>query len=303
MSNYTDTGLTNGVTYYYVVTAEDSGGNESANSNEVSATPNALPPAPPTGLVATAGDKQASLDWNDNSEPDLAGYNVFRSTTQGGPYSKINAGLVAASDYVDTGLTGGVTYYYVVTAENTSAQEGGNSNEANATPYSILIAASDSWVTEKKPGQNHGSDILIEVKSKNGQAARGFVEFDISSIPAGSTINSATLNLCAILVPNPSRTYDVHRVTAGWAEGTITWNNQPPVAVAATDSAATPTSPWCMTWTVTTDVQAWVDGTANNGWRVRDSVETDNDTGRFRSREDAAVPADQPSLRVVFNAP
>ncbi len=302
-SAYTDTGLTNGTTYYYVVTAEDTAGGQSGNSNETSATPQAGPPAPPTGLVATAGDKQVSLDWNDNTEPDLAGYNIYRSTTTGGPYSKINGASVAASDYIDTGLTGGVTYYYVVAAENTSAQESGNSNEANATPYSILIAASDSWVTEKKPGQNHGSDTLIEVKSKNGQAARGFVQFDVSSIPAGSTINSATLNLCAVLVPNATRAYNVHRVTAGWAEGTITWNNQPPVAATATDSATTPAAPGCMTWTVTTDVQAWVDGTANNGWRVRDSVETANDTGRFRSREDGAVPAEQPRLKVVFNVP
>ena len=306
VSSYTDTGLTNGVTYYYVVTAEDSGGNESGTSNEVSATPNPLPPAPPTGLVATAGDKQVSLDWNDNSEPDLAGYNVYRSTTQGGPNGRINVGLVAVSDYADTGLTGGVTYYYVVTAENTSAQESGDSNEASATPYSVLIAVEDAQVKENRANQNTGNATLMNVRShNNNRNHRSFAKFDISSIPAGSTINSATLTLCATQVANATRTYNVHRVTGTWAEGTITWNNQPTVAGVITGSAATPPTPACMTWTVTTDVQAWVDGTANNGWRVSDSVE-DSPTRRiskFRTSENGAVPADQPNLKVVFSGP
>lgn len=140
-SNYTDTGLTNGTTYYYVVTAVDNCANESGNSNEASATPAAVPPAAPTNLVATAGNTQVALDWDDNGEPDLAGYNVYRSTTQGGPYAQINGALVVASNYTDTGLTNGVTYYYVVTAENTAGQESGNSSEASATPADVPPAA------------------------------------------------------------------------------------------------------------------------------------------------------------------
>ena len=69
---------------------EDNGTNESGYSNEASATPVDLVPAAPTGLAATPGDTQVALNWNDNGESDLAGYNVYRSTTQGGPYTKIN---------------------------------------------------------------------------------------------------------------------------------------------------------------------------------------------------------------------
>ena len=91
------------------------------------------PPADPTGLVATAGDGSVSLDWDDNGEGDLAGYNVYRSNTSGGSYSQI-AGLIGASAYIDNGVTNGTTYYYVVTAADTSGNESGNSNEASATP-------------------------------------------------------------------------------------------------------------------------------------------------------------------------
>ena len=192
-------------------------------------------------MIATAGQDQVSLDWNDNSEPDLAGYNVYRGTAADGPYTKVNGPLVAVSAYTDTGLTGGVTYYYVVRAENTGTQESGNSNESNATPYSTLIAAAsaDAYVSEQKPNNNYGSATDIIVKSKNNQADRSFVQFDISSIAASSTVNSATLTLCSTSVAG-SRTYNAHRVTAAWAEGSVTWGNQPSVAASPTTSATTP---------------------------------------------------------------
>lgn len=136
-SDYSDTAVTNGTTYYYVVTAEDSAVNESGNSSEVSATPTSQPPEAPTGLMAAAGYARVSLNWNDNGEIDLAGYNVYRSTTMGGPYTKLNGTLVAISSYMDVAVTNGITYYYVVTAEDNTANESGNSSEVSATPNTI----------------------------------------------------------------------------------------------------------------------------------------------------------------------
>ncbi|MCK4723477.1 MAG: hypothetical protein KAT75_09235, partial [Dehalococcoidia bacterium] len=135
-SNYTDTGLSAGVPYYYVVTAVDLGSNESGYSTEDNATPTNAPPAAPTGLVATPGDRQVSLDWNDNSEGDLDGYNVYRSLTSSANYTQINGSLVATSNYNDSTVHGGTTYYYVVTAVDTGVLESGYSNEDSATPLS-----------------------------------------------------------------------------------------------------------------------------------------------------------------------
>jgi hypothetical protein len=94
--------------------------------------PDTTPPAAPTGLTATPGNKQVALDWNDNSEPDLASYNVYRATTSGGPYTLV--ATVTASNYTDTGLKNRTTYYYVVTAVDTSSNESAQSAEASATP-------------------------------------------------------------------------------------------------------------------------------------------------------------------------
>lgn len=96
--------------------------------------PDTIPPAAPTGLTATGGDGQVILDWANNSEPDLAGYNVYRGTTNGGPYSKVNSSLVTTSAYTDTGLANGTPYFYVVTAVDLSTNQSANSNEASATP-------------------------------------------------------------------------------------------------------------------------------------------------------------------------
>ncbi len=92
------------------------------------------PPAVPSGLAATAGSSQVQLSWSANSEPDLAGYNVYRATVAGGPRTLVNTGLVTVTSLTDTGLTNGTTYFYVVSAVDTSTNESAVSAEVSATP-------------------------------------------------------------------------------------------------------------------------------------------------------------------------
>jgi hypothetical protein len=107
-------------------------GGESANSSEVNATPTApaVPPPTPTGLQATAGNAQVSLSWN--ASTGATSYNVKRSTANGGPFSATLASP-AVTNYIDTAVTNGTTYYYVVSAVNPSG-ESANSAQASATP-------------------------------------------------------------------------------------------------------------------------------------------------------------------------
>jgi hypothetical protein len=133
---YEDTELTTGLEYTYQVQAQDksTNQNETGWSTEASATPVDLPPAPPTGLVATPGDSQVSLDWNNNTEQDIDGYNVYRSETPGSYGAPLL--FVTDSAYVDNDVVNGTTYYYVVTAVDQALNESDNSNEASATPSS-----------------------------------------------------------------------------------------------------------------------------------------------------------------------
>jgi len=128
-TEHTDTGLENGVTYYYVVTAESASG-EGEPSDEAAASPAPPPPpAPPTDLVATAGDQSVALTWT--ASTGATSYLVKRSTASGGDYAAI-ASTTSAS-YDDTGLENGTTYYYVVSAEN-SGGTSADSAEVAATP-------------------------------------------------------------------------------------------------------------------------------------------------------------------------
>jgi fibronectin type 3 domain-containing protein len=139
-ANFTDTGLTNGTIYYYVVSALNSAG-ESANSSQASATPAApaAPPPAPTGLAATAGNAEVSLTWT--ASAGATSYNVKRGTASGGPYTQV-AQPTTTRD-TDTGLTNGTTYYYVVSALN-AVGESANSAEVSATP---AIAAASITIT------------------------------------------------------------------------------------------------------------------------------------------------------------
>jgi fibronectin type 3 domain-containing protein len=126
-TNFTDSGLANGTKYFYIVVAYNSYG-QSANSAEVSATPNMPAPAAPTGLAATAGNAQVSLSWNASAS--ATSYHVKRSTTSG---NEVQIAAPTATSYVDTGLTNGTKYFYVVSAVD-SAGESANSGEVSATP-------------------------------------------------------------------------------------------------------------------------------------------------------------------------
>ena len=128
-SFFTDTGLTNGTTYYYVVSAVNKNG-EGTNSVESSATPLPLPvPTSPTSPKAVPlSSTQISLSWSASAA--AASYLVKRSTTNGGPYTVI--GTATNSTFVDAGLTSTTTYYYVVSATN-SAGVSADSAQASAT--------------------------------------------------------------------------------------------------------------------------------------------------------------------------
>src|ERR1019366_3138277 len=132
-TSYTDTGVTNGTTYYYVVSAVNTAG-QSANSSQVSATPQLAIPAAPTNLTATAGNGQVVLSWSASSG--ATSYNVKRSTTSGGPYTTIAS--PTTTSYTDTGVSNGTTYYYVVSAVNTAGQSA-NSSQVSATAASFVI--------------------------------------------------------------------------------------------------------------------------------------------------------------------
>lgn len=115
--------------YRLYMTANNGGGTTNIDEIEMMESLDAVPSAP-ANLIATAGDAQASLTWS--AVYNATSYNVKRATAAGGPYTTVETNVYAAN-YTNTGLTNGVTYYYVVTTLNANG-ESSNSNEVSVTP-------------------------------------------------------------------------------------------------------------------------------------------------------------------------
>jgi len=84
-----------------------------------------------------------------------------------------------------------------------------------------VVADRDNTMYEDPPGTNSngaGSFIFTATQSSNGWARRALLHFDVSSIPAGSTINSAQLSLRVTQTISGSQDIDLHRVVADWGE-------------------------------------------------------------------------------------
>ena len=107
----------------------------------------ALAIQPPTGLVNRTGDKSIVLHWDKNTEANLAGYRVYRSTTGvGGTYSLQNSTLLTAPGFCDLTIkvVNGQTNFYYATAVDTSSQESLPSTTLGALPH--LFASDDEFL-------------------------------------------------------------------------------------------------------------------------------------------------------------
>jgi fibronectin type 3 domain-containing protein len=193
-TSWTNSGLVNGQTLYYVVTAVGGGG-VSAYSTELSATPVGAPSVP-ANFSATAGDTRVALTWS--ASVGAAGYNVKRATTSGGEVTITN---VSGTAYLDAGLTAGTRYYYEVSAVGPNG-ESANSIEASATPAAqpalqlrmpfTNSAAADGSTSARSDTGGGGINITMNM-STNGAAA-----FNLHGAAGTGITNAAGANAMAL---------------------------------------------------------------------------------------------------------
>ena len=126
-----------------------------ADTLVLSVTPGDLPPATPTNLTAIPDDEQVHLTWTANSEPDVVGYNVYRSsalpvTTAGTPLN--GATPVAATNYLDISLVNNSEYFYAITAVDAGGHASPLTAAVSATPgaavgHALDLNGSSQYVT------------------------------------------------------------------------------------------------------------------------------------------------------------
>lgn len=139
--------------------------------------------------------------------------------------------------------------------------------QSTAIAAAITINPADSYVHDQNAETNFGTSTNLYVGDENHNdpiaTTRTYLKFDLSSIPEGATINSATLYLFAWGTgPDPDIVVEAHYLEddTSWQPNTITWNNAPQDFVPAPSATHTFDSNGWASWNVTTDVQhAWGD--------------------------------------------
>jgi hypothetical protein len=134
--SWTDSGAEFGQHYVYqvqtMVKLSNNAEAESDPSEECGITPeDRFPPTVPKGLNAATAPNSIELSWESDTEPDLAGYFVYRSAGAG-PFSKIGE-MVAIPSYSDRGVEHGKTYRYAVSAIDKTGNESARSGPVEAT--------------------------------------------------------------------------------------------------------------------------------------------------------------------------
>ena len=134
------------------------------------------PPATPSNLSATGGNSLIALAWSANTESDLSGYNLYRSSSLNGSYTKVNSGVINTSAYDNTGLTANTTFFYKVSAVDSSGNESTHSSAVSATTNSTPPpTGAQVWINEIHY-DNNGSDTgeMVEVAGTAGTNLTGW---------------------------------------------------------------------------------------------------------------------------------
>ena len=145
-------------------------------------------PAAPTGLAATATLTSVGLTWSAASG--ATGYNVKRSTTSGSGYTTISTPTGTSS--TDNSVTAGTTYYYVVSATNSSG-ESANSSEVSVTP-TAPTSTTTTLATSGNPSTYGGSVTFTAtiVPASGAVVPTGSVQFKVDGSVLGSPVTVTT---------------------------------------------------------------------------------------------------------------
>lgn len=163
---------------------------------------------------------------------------------------------------------------------------------------STLNPSADAEVNTNNPDANYGSNTYYRVGVLSGKKYRVYIKFDLTGIPEGSAIISATLKLHK--QSGTDITVNVHKVSGSWSETGITWNNQPSYD---SDTAASDSAPNAEGWfefDVTSVVQAWIDGESNYGFVLENDGATYSIVFDSREASDTSI---RPKLVVEYVPP
>jgi len=189
---------------------------------------------------------------------------------------------------------------------------GGSGGTATIQPDGA--AGKDAYINEDKKDENQGNNKELQVKTENKKLKRSLLQFDLSGLPAGVAINSATLSLYVKEVKDGSVTINAHELTASWTEAGVTWNARDKAAsllwatpggdynstVVASKYLAKDTKNVWADWDITSLVADWVSNSSPNyGLILESPVTSPKSEAKFKSSDDGTA-SQRPTLVVTY---
>lgn len=273
-SDIIENGLLPNTSYTRHVHAYNISGESTASSDATATTLSDAPTLP----IATDGTYADKINVSWTASPSANHYHVYRDGQSGVGTLIFNA----AGTSVDDMVTG--SHFYYIYAVNTADTENpsGIQDIGFAGPTLTIKAASqgagkDARVAFLEPSRNYGNDITMHTEWYSSWQALALVEFDLSSIPTGATINDAKLVLYHFSSSSPVHSAQVQSIDQPWNEGTVTWNTKPAYGSYTEDSTGEIYNEDVNLryWQVTNLVGQWISGVRlNNGMILRSSGES-----------------------------
>ncbi|MCG3115415.1 MAG: DNRLRE domain-containing protein [Candidatus Manganitrophus sp. SA1] len=316
------TGLNPATTYQYRVKSKDAAGNLATSGNGTFTTaplPDITAPSVPQGVAASILSAiQINLSWSASTDNvGVAGYRVYRNGVQ--------VGTTSTPGYLDTGLLAATLYSYRIAAYDAAGNVSAQSPAINATtlvlspsPTTVRLSpAADTFLNVDTSANSAEPTLNTYTWPANRIANAVLMQFNLSGLPAGAVIQSATLNLALvesdttndanynigvhkIINRNPDltratgRTYDG---TNAWTANTCCFNNYPLAQrdiSAAYDTEAINKTLGNKVWDITAMVREWMSSPASNFGLL---VNSDATKGADRYRTFASMEHPTANLR------
>ncbi len=247
-------------------------------------------------VTTTSADIKWSTDEGATTQVD------YGTTTSYGSTTTLDSNIVNQHSVPLAGLTQDTVYHYRVRSMDPSGNEAVSGDHVFQTARTITVqpdpaAGSDTWISSADQSYNYGASTGLSAGNDGAatESRRALLAFDLSSIPAGSTINSATMSLYQYAQADSSTPQlGVYEVSRSWAEGSgdgsasgdgATWVTYDGVnswttaggdfngTAAATANAPSVSGVW-LDFDLAGLTQQWVNGTtANHGVLVRKTSE------------------------------
>jgi len=171
---------------------------------------------------------------------------------------------------------------------------------AISDPTVNLPSVADAQTSQKYPDANYGTNPLMYSGNMiDSLSYRSYLRFDLSPIPTGAIINSATL-IVYVASATGSPTIEVRSAVQGWTESTVTWNNQPIPSALIIDSQVISSSPGFVSWDITSLVSMWFGGKVfNNGICLKGPTSAES-YAQFHTREGSNPPYIQITYELTY---